>query len=134
LVGVCLGYFMLVPLTASAESPAGQQVVSRGEYLVHRVAMCVQCHSPRTERGKLIDSKLLQGGRIPSGPLYANQAWATTAPRLAGLPGYDTQEIVELLTKGRRPTSNPPRSPMPPFRLERADAKAIVTYLKSLKP
>src|SRR5262245_23502282 len=39
--------------------------VARGDYLVNSVAMCVQCHSPRDQRGNLIADKKLTGASIP---------------------------------------------------------------------
>jgi hypothetical protein len=35
---------------------------------------------------------------------------------------------------GRRPSGRVPDPPMPPFRLSREDAEAIVAYLRSLAP
>jgi len=121
---------------AVAEEPdsADRDPVRRGKYLVHGVAMCVECHSPRGQNGDLIEAKLLQGGRIPVGRPYKSISWAATAPQLAGLPGLSGDEAVELLVTGKRSGALPPRPPMPPFRLERSDAEAIVAYLKSLDP
>ena len=107
--------------------------VARGEYLVNDVAMCVQCHTPRDERGELLRSKLLQGAPIPVTSPYPNDGWAYVAPRLAGLSPWTEEQIVTLLTTGARPDGQRPRPPMPPFRMTREDAEAVVAYLESLR-
>lgn len=106
---------------------------SRGRYLVERVAMCVQCHTPRSQTGELLETRYLQGAAVPvSAPPNFRIAWAYKAPAIAGLPGYTVQEGIKLLTEGVTPDGRVPRAPMPKFQLSRGDAEAVVTYLKSL--
>jgi mono/diheme cytochrome c family protein len=107
--------------------------ISRGKYLVERVAMCVQCHTPRNQTGELLETRYLQGGPVPvSAPPNFRIDWAYKAPAIAGLPGYTIQDGIKLLTEGITPDGRLPKAPMPKFRLTRADAEAVVTYLKSL--
>jgi mono/diheme cytochrome c family protein len=107
--------------------------ISRGKYLVERVAMCIQCHTPRNQTGELLETRYLQGGPVPvSAPPNFRIDWAYKAPAIAGLPGYTIQDGIKLLTEGITPNGTVPKAPMPKFRLTRADAEAIVTYLKSL--
>lgn len=107
--------------------------ISRGRYLVERVAMCVQCHTPRSQTGELLGTRYLQGAPVPvSAPPNFRIDWAYKAPAIAGLPGYTIQEGIKLLMEGVTPDGRIPRAPMPKFRLTRGDAEAIVTYLKSL--
>ncbi len=105
----------------------------RGKYLVENVAMCAQCHSPRNAKGELVQQKLLSGARVPLASPWPNEKWAAYAPKIAGLPGWVTEDFVSLLMTGKRPTGEIPRSPMPPFRMTREDAEAIADYLKSLR-
>lgn len=105
--------------------------VARGEYLANRVAMCVQCHSSRDEDGTLLESKKFRGGTIPFKSPWPGAEWAYQAPSLAGLPGFTDEQIVSLLTEGRIDGRQPPRSPMPPFRMSHDDAAAIAAYLRS---
>jgi hypothetical protein len=58
--------------------------------------------------------------------------WAFAAPAIAGLPGWSDHDAVALLTTGRRLTGYTPKAPMPPFRLSRADADAVIAFLRSL--
>ncbi len=105
----------------------------RGRYVVHHVAMCVQCHTPRDADGNLDNGRLLKGAPIPVRSPFPNQTWAFAAPAVAGLPGWTTEDAVSLLTTGRRLNGTTPRRPMPPFRLAREDAEAVIAYLHSLR-
>ena len=58
--------------------------------------------------------------------------WPLTAPRIGGNPPASDADMVKLLTTGIWTTGKPLRFPMMPFRMNEADAKAVVAYLKSL--
>ena len=112
----------------------GSPDVQRGAYLVHHVAHCVACHSPRNENGDLLPQRLLKGSPVPvTVPPFPGWSWAPRAPALAGLPGWTDEEAVSFLRTGIIPRlGRPPRLPMPPFRFDEADARAVVAYLRSL--
>ena len=118
-------------LLAAAAAPEGQ--VARGAYLVNNVAMCVQCHTPRDASGDLERTRLLEGAPMPVPSPFSSQKWAFRAPAIAGLPGWNTEDVVSLLTTGRRLNGYMPNPPMPPFRMSREDAEAVVAYLHSLR-
>jgi mono/diheme cytochrome c family protein len=111
-----------------AASPA-----ERGRYLVHRVAMCVICHSPKDGEGRVIESQILRGAPMPVKSPYPRQSWAFRAPALAGLGGFTEEDLVTLLETGSRPNGDVPAPPMPPFRMSKEDAQAVAAYLKSLR-
>lgn len=115
--------------TTQGGAPA---VVARGEYLANRVAMCVQCHSPREANGAIRLSEKFRGGAIPFKSPWPDSEWAYQAPSLAGLPGFTDEQIVALLSQGRATGRPTPRSPMPAFRMSPEDAAAIAAYLRSL--
>jgi mono/diheme cytochrome c family protein len=117
------------PPAAPAASTAQLQ---RGQYLVEHVAMCVQCHTPRTVHGTLDYTRLLQGAPIPVPAPFPAQPWALEAPKIAGLPGWTVADATQLLQTGRSARGYTPRPPMPSFRLTQEDAAAVVAYLKSL--
>lgn len=125
-------YVVLAGVLAAVGIVHADETLDRGRYLANAVAMCVQCHSPRSEDGVLLQDQLFQGAPVPvQGPPYDTN-WAVRAPAIAGLSGWSEEDAVVLLMTGRRPTGEAPRKPMPPFRLDREDATAIVRYLKSL--
>lgn len=122
---------LLLPL-ALASAVHADPLIERGRYLTHSVAMCVECHSPRSEDGELLHDQEFHGAPMPvDGPRFARD-WALRAPAIAGLPGWTEADAITLLMTGRRPTGEMPRRPMPPFRLDQEDATAVVRYLKSL--
>ena len=127
------GGALLVALSVSALQERVASPNERGRYLVESVAMCSQCHTPRDEDGKLIDDKRLMGAAIPVASPFKGSPWALHAPRIAGMPGYTKDEGVRLLTEGINRDGVTPESPMPPFRMAKSDAEAIVDYLLSLK-
>jgi hypothetical protein len=130
--------FAIVPVLVggaalSTQTPRADSKVERGRYLVHHVAMCAECHTPRDAEGRLIPEKLLEGEAIPVASPFPESRWAFRAPRLAGLPGYTKADGVRLLTKGVAPSGRSPLPPMPPFRMSKDDAEAVVEYLRSLE-
>lgn len=121
-------YLVAVRPSSAAESEGG---TSRGDYLVNRIAMCVQCHSPRDARGDLDTTRLFKGAPIPMRSPFSGSIWAVAAPAIAGLPGWSDADATRLLTTGRRLNGYMPKPPMPPFRLSTADAEAVIAYLRS---
>ena len=117
--------------SSPAAAPGGE--VARGGYLVNRVAMCVQCHSPRDGSGELDRTRLLKGAPMPIRSPFPGQVWAFSAPSIAGLPGWTDADATALLTTGRRLTGYAPKPPMPAFRLGDEDARAIIAYLHSMR-
>ncbi len=112
----------------------GADPVVHGRYLVHHVAMCLYCHTPKRADGTLEWPALLQGSPMPVKSPYAAQEWAYRAPGLAGLPGgFSEEALATFLETGRTPYGyDHVKPPMPPFRMSARDARAVVAYLKSL--
>jgi hypothetical protein len=108
-----------------------QDLVDRGRYIVESVAMCEQCHTPRNAEGVPERERWLMGGATQLRATYPAE-WAVIEPRIAGTPPGTDEEIIRLLTTGISRTGRPPRLPMPPFRMTRDDAEAVLANLKSL--
>ena len=120
------------PSSTKAES-GGQALVERGRYIVEDVAMCELCHTPRDENGNVRKDRWLQGGPAQLRPSYPAPTWAIIEPRIGGGPPGTDADFIKLLTTGISRTGAPPNPPMPPFRMTRADAEAVLAYLKSLR-
>lgn len=131
-------------VTTQCERAAGSSVatgdssqkskVERGKHLVENIAMCADCHSARLPSGEFDKGKWLQGSSLGFKPLM-EMPWNPTAPAIAGLPSMPTNEqAIEFLMTGKRPSGAPVLPPMPPYRLKRDEAEAVVAYLRSLKP
>ncbi len=108
-------------------------LVARGKYIVEGVAMCERCHTQRDEQGNPDRTHWLMGGPTQTQPTYPSPAWAIREPRIAGSPPGTDAEFIRLLTTGISRTGRPPNPPMPPFRMTREDAEAVLAYLKSLR-
>jgi mono/diheme cytochrome c family protein len=108
--------------------------IARGKYLVEGVAMCGQCHTPRDNNGNPDHTRWLEGAPVPWLPARPDQNWPLNAPRIGGTPPANDADMIKLLTTGVWTDGNALRSPMPPFRMDRSDAEAVVAYLKSLMP
>jgi len=110
----------------------GQSQIERGKYIVESVAMCELCHTPRDDNGNPDRAHWLMGGPTQLRPAYPSPYWTFIEPRIAGRPPGTDADFIKLLTTGISRTGNPPNPPMPPFRMTRADAEAVLAYLKSL--
>lgn len=117
---------------AQAPTAAGGDV-ARGKYIVEDVAMCGTCHTPRLPDGSLDRSRWLAGAPVPYLPAQANPNWPINAPRIAGTLPTTNAGMVTLLTEAVWITGQPLRDPMPKFHMTRADAEAVIAYLRSLR-
>lgn len=87
----------------------------------------------RDPTGRLQHTQYLLGAPVPvSAPPFSNMQWALKAPAIAGLSGYTEEQGIRLLMDGVTPDGRMPNPPMPRYRMNRADAEAVVAYLKSL--
>ena len=122
-----------------AASPTGApQAASRatgnlehGRYLVEQVIMCWECHSARDSQGSIVVGTKFKGGAMPVRPTFSGD-WPNQIPRIAGLPGYDDEQAMRLLTQGAiRWDGRQLRAPMPRFRMSQQDAADVIAYLRS---
>jgi len=120
-------------VSAHQGEKSGGGDVARGKYIVESVAICGQCHTPRDRNGNMDRAHWLQGASLPYMPAQPDPDWPINAPRIGGTPPANDVDMVKLLTTGIWTTGNRLRYPMPQFRMERADAEAVVAYLKSVR-
>jgi mono/diheme cytochrome c family protein len=131
----------LAMVTACAQQPAAppQQtqadLVARGQYLVNGIGGCNDCHTPMTAAGPDI-AHSLQGAPLAfrlMPELEGHVPWAAAAPQIAGGPADLTDDqFVHLLMSGEKPDGSRLRPPMPQFRLNEEDARAVVAYIKTV--
>jgi mono/diheme cytochrome c family protein len=120
---------------AQSDQTANQKgLVTRGKYLVERVGICVDCHTPRNERGQFVRARWLEGSPLFFKPIVPIPNWTNVALPIAGLPGWTEADAIKFFTTGIAPGGKTARPPMPAFRLTERDAAAVAAYLKSLKP
>jgi Cytochrome c len=118
--------------TPSSNGPDDGGSIERGRYLTHGVAMCVQCHSPRDSKGRIIESQEFRGAPMPITSPYPEAPFAFTAPNLRELARSSGESMDRLLRTGIGRDGKSPQLPMPPFRMSAEDARSIVLYLRSL--
>jgi mono/diheme cytochrome c family protein len=137
--GTLIGLFLFSAVLTNAQVKSKSQAASGdltggGKYIVEQVALCTECHTPRDEKGNLQRTEYLKGAPVlVNAPPYPQMKWALKAPAIAGLPGYTEEQGIRLLMEGVTRDGRRPDPPMPQYRLNRTDAQAVVTYLKSLR-
>jgi len=112
--------------------------VARGKYLV-TIASCNDCHTPGYFFGKPDMARFLGGSEvgfeIPGLGVFAGPN--LTPDKETGLGGWTDEQVATALTTGVRPDGRQ-LAPIMPWRafasLTKADAAAIVTFLRSLPP
>lgn len=135
LMAAVLGLAACAPqaVEQQAAAPTREEIVAHGEYLVHAVAGCNDCHTPMTPQGPDMSQQLV-GAELSFAPRNP-QPWAAYAPPLAGLPaGYDEAQLAHYLQTGERAVvETPTLPPMPPYRMNAADAAAVAAYVASMQ-
>jgi mono/diheme cytochrome c family protein len=114
-------------------TPVSDAQIKHGQYLVERVAMCGECHTPKTDQGEYDRTVWLQGDVLDYKPVHP-MPFAAVAPGIAGLPSIATDEqAVKFLETGTNALGKRAMPPMPQFRFNHDDAVAVVAYLRLLK-
>lgn len=145
-VGAVAGYFYIMSaLPKIADAPdlkiePTPELVIRGEYLFHSVAVCADCHSTRDYSrfsGPLVEGTVGKGGfefneefGLP-GKFYAKNITP------AGLRGWTDGEIFRAITEGVNKNGEPlfPLMPYLTFgKMDKNDVYAIIAYMKTLPP
>ena len=126
-----------IALAAAKPDKQRAERVKRGAYLV-RIMGCNDCHTPGTFYGapdmqrELAGSEM--GWQVPDGVVFASNL----TPDLAnGLGEWTDDEIIRALRTGIRPDGRQLAPVMPWMNFSAlldADARAIVAYLRQLKP
>lgn len=120
------------PARETVKDSGNASLIDRGKYIVEGVAVCGNCHTPRKDNGELDYSRWLAGAPVPYLSARPDPDWPILAPRIAGSPPMPDAQMITLLTTGISDSGKPLRSPMPRFHMTRADAEAVLAYLKSL--
>ena len=129
--GMLMTVGLLVSSTASSETP-----LERGRYLMNGIAACGNCHTPQGPGGPVAGMELAGGLVIEEPPFTAIGSNITPDPD-TGIGRWSDDEIVRAIREGIRPDGSLIGPPMP-IALYRdmsdSDARAIVAYLRQVKP
>jgi mono/diheme cytochrome c family protein len=126
--------------TAPAEAPTDP--VERGRYLADHVAICTDCHTPRTRFGALDASLYLAGAE--DGPQGEDAPNITPDPD-TGIGKWSERAIAQLLETGMKPNMDNVQGLMaevidgigggPGYaRVPESELRSIAKYLKTVRP
>ena len=124
------------PLT-SVPDPPKNDPVKYGEYVAGPVAHCADCHTPRRPDGRPDETKFFAGGFPFHGPWGISYSANLTPDKETGIGNWTDEQIMRAIY-GVRPDGRPLLPPMPwPYyagKVADGDMKAMLAYLRSLKP
>lgn len=119
--------------TAAPAAMTQAQLVERGQYLVTSIGGCNDCHTQMTAQGPDMAHALQGGDLVFQLKPGINAPWAPHAPSIAGLPqGWSNEQFATFLQTGVRPNGSQPLPPMPAFRLNADDARAMTAYIRTV--
>ena len=123
------------PVKNVTAPPATGNPVRYGEYLAN-IGHCMECHTPRSDKGELLRDRLGAGGMVFEGP-WGKSVSRNLTPHESGLKGWTDAQIAKAVREGVDRNGHPYRPPMA-FKFYRnvsdADMAALIAYLRSLKP
>lgn len=115
---------------------AQSDLVKRGDYLVNTIMTCGNCHTPKGPP-PAIAGKDFSGGLTWDEPPFKVTAPNITPDKATGIGAWSDAEIVTVLRTGKRRNGVQIAEVMPTAFygiLTDTDIKAIVAYLRTLKP
>lgn len=133
-------YTMTLPTTygppiKSVKAPPETDKLGYGKYLAD-IGHCMDCHTPRDNKGMLQTQHWGAGGTVFAGP-WGKSISRNLTPDETGLKGWTDAQIAKAIRSGVDREGNPYKPPMA-FNfyqhINDADMSALIAYLRSLKP
>jgi len=123
------------PPIQSVKAPGSKDKVKYGEYLAN-IGHCMECHTPRNDKGMLQLAQRGAGGQAFNGP-WGQSISRNLTPHATGLKGWTDAQISTAVRQGLDRDGKPYKPPMGfDFykNISDADMAALTAYLRSLKP
>ncbi len=123
------------PAVKEVKAPAMSNKLKYGEYLAN-IGHCMDCHTPRNDKGMLLHDKRGAGGMVFKGPWGASVSRNLT-PDASGLKDWSDAQIAKAIREGVDRSGQHYKPPMGfDFykTINDADMGALIAYLRSLKP
>lgn len=123
------------PPVGSVSAPPASDKLRYGEYLA-TIGHCMECHTPRDDKGMLVRTKWGAGGQSIPGPWGVSISRNLT-PGPGGLKDWSDAEIAHTIRTGLDRNGQALKPPMAfAFykNINDADMAALIAYLRSLKP
>ena len=126
---------LVIALPAFADDQ--DALVKRGAYLVNGPAACANCHTPRAPDFSMIPGMEFAGGFKLVDPAFTVYSANITPDKDTGIGSWTDAQIITAIREGKDKDGNIifPPMPVPTYNnMSDADVKAIVAYLRTLKP
>ena len=126
------------PVAAAVERVAdGADPLTHGRYLVETIAGCGNCHTPHLPDGSLDESMAFAGAFVIEEPVFKAYAKNITPDMETGIGSWTDEQIINAIRNGQKPDGTfygPPMSFGWYKRMSDTDVRAIVAYLRTVKP
>ena len=134
---VAAGIAALAAITATDIGARAETLMERGTYLMGGIVACGNCHSTRGKDGAFRPGMEMAGGFLLEEKIMTAFAPNITPDRATGIGAWTDAQIITAIREGKRPDGTIIGPPMP-IEMYRGisddDAKALVAYLRALKP
>lgn len=123
------------PLSKPVQAPGMEDPVARGRYILS-MASCTDCHTPRKGPDLDMERWLAGGGEFPENGKKIKIP-NLTPDKETGLGNWTDEQIEMAIRFGQRPDGRQlhPVMPWPYYNgMNDADMKALIAYLRSVKP
>jgi mono/diheme cytochrome c family protein len=123
------------PIKDKIVAPPRSDLVKYGEYLAGPLGHCMDCHTPWTPTGP--DMRLAGAGGNPLKGPWGISVSSNITPGASGLKGWTDAEIARAIREGISRNGSPLKPPMAFAwykNISDDDMKALIAYLRSLKP
>ena len=128
---------LAVAAAATVSEASAESLLARGTYLMRSIVACGNCHTPKGPKGDIPGMELAGMAPMDKTPAYTANAPNITQDKETGIGGWSDAQIIAAIREGRRPNGRIIGPPMPIglYRgLSDRDVKAIVAYLRTVKP
>jgi mono/diheme cytochrome c family protein len=123
------------PIKGTVRAPSRKDEVKYGAYLGNALGHCMDCHTPWT-KGIPDMARVGSGGNPFNGP-WGVAVSRNLTPHESGLKDWSNAEIERAIRDGVRKDGSPLKPPMAFAwykHISAPDMKALIAYLRSLKP
>jgi mono/diheme cytochrome c family protein len=121
----------------SAATAADETPLERGTYLMQGPVACGNCHTPQGPDGPVPGMELAGGMPIEEPGMFTAMVPNITPDPETGIGKWTDEEIIAAIREGKRPDGSIIGPPMPIMyyrNMSDTDVRAIVAYLRSVKP
>lgn len=132
-MGAALAGVMSVPAGAQSK----KALIERGKYLANGPVACANCHTPRGPDMGLLPNMSYAGGFKIVDPAFEVYTANITQDKATGIGAWTDAQIITAIREGKSREGKIifPPMPVPTYNnMSNADVRAIVAYLRTIKP